>query len=300
MKNSTKFLITVLFGLLSCNSAEDPNTPTEPLQPTVVTANRSGNYTLFQDGVGRPYILHVPNGVNENSSLVFFLHGYQGDARAYQSFLGLDAVADEHNFIVCYPQGSNDFQGTPHWNAGLRISNVDDVGFLVALANKIVADNNLDPSRVFTSGLSNGGFMSYTLMCEAPETFRAMASIIGTMSGDTYNTCPYDRPKPILQLSGLDDKIVPIDGSMTTSGGWGGAPHMDDIINKWCEVNACNVSFTEEIGLDTDVIRYSTEDGLSNIWYYKISNFGHEWPTEINSARLNGAELIWEFFDQYN
>ena len=296
MEEYCTIMVALVLSLMACNEPSDMASS----EPSIISANQSGEYTFFHDGTSRKYILHVPDDVYENSSLVFFLHGYQGNASEYQSFLGFDDVADKHHFIVCYPQGSDDFQGTPHWNAGLRISSVDDVSFLTALSSKIIADNNIDENRVFVAGLSNGGFMSYTLMCEAPNTFRAMASIIGTISGGTYESCPYDTPKPILQLSGLDDDIVPIDGSMTQLGGWGGAPHMDEIINRWCETNSCSNSITELIGANTMLTKYTTADHRADIWYYKVSNFGHEWPTELNGAGINGSELIWQFFDHFD
>ena len=67
---------------------------------------------------------------------------------------------------------------------------------------------------------------------ERPEVFKAVGSIIGTMSGYTWEHREDIKPVPVLQISGLDDRIVPVDGSMRPAGGWGGAP--DKTNSRWC------------------------------------------------------------------
>ena len=166
----------------------------------------------------RHYSLYKPEGLPDNAPLVFMLHGYQGLARLYQSSMGFDDVADEHGFAIVYPQGTYDDNFIPHWNAGLEISEVNDIGFLTELAKQLQIDHNFDPERTFTSGISNGGFMSYTLACESSDVFKGMASIIGTMSGHTWNNCTPENPMPVLQISGLIDTVVPMDGTMSTEG----------------------------------------------------------------------------------
>ena len=129
-----------------------------------------------------------------------------------------------NGFAVCYPQGEEDLEGIPHWNARLSISKTDDIGFLSALASHLQAQHSLNASKTFVCGISNGGFMSYTLVAERPDVFKAAASVIGTMSGHTWEHRNSIRPVPILQVSGLDDEVIPYNGSMSKAGGWGGAP----------------------------------------------------------------------------
>ena len=81
----------------------------------------------------------------------------------------MSRVADKHGFAVVYPQGKPDRRDVPHWNARLKISDIDDVGFLTALAKDLQRAHDLDPERTFASGVSNGGFMSYHLACELSD-----------------------------------------------------------------------------------------------------------------------------------
>ena len=133
-------------------------------------------------------------------------------------------LAEEHGFALFYPQGLKDDTLRLNQNAGLTLSDIDDVGFLIELALYLQKTYSLSPSKTFTSGYSNGGFMSYELIVKKPEIFKAVASISETMSLETWNNRFLAQATPILQLSGKLDQIVPVNGLMGLYGGWGGAP----------------------------------------------------------------------------
>jgi len=186
-----------------------------------------------EDESRRQYFLHLPSTLKANAPLLFVLHGYRGDPRDYMGEMEMNRQAEEYGFAVCYPQGIKDDEGVAHWNAGLKISKVDDVAFLSQLALDLQKKHGLDPNRTFACGVSNGGFMSYTLVVEKPDVFKAAASVIGTMSGDTWQHRANCKAVPILQMTGMEDKVVPHDGSMSKRGGWGGAPGQEEIIKFW-------------------------------------------------------------------
>ncbi|MBT4887874.1 MAG: prolyl oligopeptidase family serine peptidase [Planctomycetaceae bacterium] len=244
----------------------------------------------------RRYVLHLPEDLPKNAPLVFFLHGYHGDARNYAK-MGMSRVADTHGFAVVYPQGKPDRRDVPHWNARLQISDVDDVGFLAALAKDLQHTHDLDPQRTFTSGVSNGGFMSYTLVAERPEVFKAVASIIGTMSGYTWEHRDTIKPTPVLQISGLEDKIVPVDGSMRPFGGWGGAPDQKTIIEFWKDLDQTTTEEVIEVSADTTAYRYG--DGVEGceVWLYEVKGWGHRVPGS-RKLGVHSVDLVWEFFSQ--
>jgi len=103
--------------------------------------------------------------------------------------------------------------------------------------------------------------MSYTLVAEKPEVFRAAASVIGTMSGYTWEHRDMIRPVPILQISGLDDEVIPYDGSMPPAGGWGGAPRQDVIIDFWSKLNQTKAAAVEELSSQTTAHYYKDGGG---------------------------------------
>ena len=164
------FLIAIMSssnGTINVAAAEQPS---------------SGKFLAFTHaGEERKYLLHLPQELPEKAPLVFMLHGYRGDARDYMAELGVKGIADKNGFALCVPQGARDVKGIPHWNARLKISRTDDIDFLSKLAIQLQQSHRLNPARTFVCGVSNGGFMSYTLVAERPDVFRAAASVIGTM-----------------------------------------------------------------------------------------------------------------------
>ncbi len=258
----------------------------------------ANSYQTFEhDGRTRKYLLHLPKDLPENAPLVFMLHGYYGQARGYKE-LGMDRVADLHGFAVSYPQGEGDYRGTPHWNARLEISNVDDIGFLSALAIDLQKRHKLNPAKTFTCGISNGGFMSYVLVAERPDIFKAAGSIIGTMSGYTWENREQIRPVPIIQISGLTDEVVPYDGSMSPRGGWGGAPDQDEIMKFWNRLNETKTHEVIKVSDKTMAHIYSNGVNDIEVWHYKISDFGH-WLPSKRATGIDAFEVIGEFFSKY-
>ena len=255
--------------------------------------------TFNHNGVERDYILYKPDKLEQNAPLVFVLHGYTSNAETIQWYSGMNNMADANGFAVCYPQGTPDYGGTTHWNARLSISQTDDIGFLSELAEFLQKEHNLNPGKTFVCGMSNGGYMSYTLACEAPEIFKAIASVTGTMSGYSWENCDPSEPAPVLQISGVDDEIVPIDGSMSAGGGWGGAPHMDKVIDYWSSLNNCIT--TDSLFLSGKTNAYYHRDCINNheVWYYKIDDWGHEWPSSYDDTGTNANEVIWSFFSNF-
>ena len=258
------------------------------------------NFLTFNHGeVERRYLIHRPKDLPDNAPLVFLLHGYRGDARGYME-LGMNRVADTKGFAVCYPQGEKDREGVPHWNARFKISKVDDIGFLSALAVHLQSTHKLDPNKTFTCGISNGGFMSYTLVAEKPEVFKAAASVIGTMSGYTWEHRDQIKPVPILQISGLHDEIVPYDGSMSPKGGWGGAPNQDDIMEFWKGLNQTKAEEVVKLSDKTTAHYYKDGANGKQVWHYKIEDFGHRFPHKRNGAGISSVNEIWKFFKAVN
>lgn len=251
------------------------------------------------DGVTRHYLYHAPPDLPANAPLVFFLHGHGGNAGEMRSWVGLDRVADANGFAVVYPQGSGNYEGTPYWNAHTFPGVDDDIGFLSALARSLQSEHGLDPERTFTAGFSNGGMMSYLLAMEAPGVFRGAASVVGAAWGSAWE----DRDSasaafPLFQISGLDDAVVPVDGIVDPSGGQG-APAHDEIIAYWSERNRCATVETDTLNANTKRIRHVDCADGKEVWYYRVDNFGHEWPTVDGSAGFGGAEAIWEFFGRF-
>ncbi len=254
------------------------------------------------NGITRSYNLTIPDNVPSQAPLVFVLHGYTSNNDIIQSYSGFDALAATEGFAVCYPLGTNDaFVGNTHWNANLSISETDDIGFLSELARHLQETYDLSADMTFACGMSNGGFMSYTLACEASDVFSAIASVTGTMSGYDWNNCNPERVIPVMQISGTIDQVVPMDGSITESGGWGGAPDIYTVIDYWRDLNGLDVIAEEIVDATnpTSITYHSSMDPTANqVWQYVVEGMDHTWPGFWIDTGIDGATEIWRFFSR--
>ena len=166
--------------------------------------------SLAIGGLTRTYIVHVPPRVSEGRPLpvVFAFHGGGGNASGFKAYAGLDALADREGFAVVYPDGSGRFgRRLLTWNAGgccgyAAAQNVDDVGFTVAVLRDVARNVSIDPARVYATGHSNGGMMTYRLAIDASERVAAIAPVAGAMQAASF---PPARPVAVLHIHSVDD-----------------------------------------------------------------------------------------------
>src|SRR4051812_21450711 len=174
---------------------------------------------LMFGGLPRTYQLHVPAGLDHAAGLVINLHGAGQTGGEQAAVTNYNAVADQHGFVVAYPDGI-DFS----WADGRGASipdrqGVDDVGFLVALINHLTHDYGIEPGRVFATGMSAGAFMATRLACERADLVSAIAPMAGTL-GAAFPCAP-SRPVSVLQMNGTADPVVPFNGgTMLGRGGY--------------------------------------------------------------------------------
>ncbi|MAQ69701.1 MAG: hypothetical protein CMD23_01225 [Flavobacteriales bacterium] len=261
------------------------------------------------DKIDREYLLYMPPGIQENAPLVFVFHGYSGSAIDIMEYCGMNDIADENGFAVCYPQGTQDDWGNNFFNVGYDFQNnieIDDVSFIVALAEYLQEIHQLSTVNTFSTGMSNGGDFSYLLACQASGTFRAIAPVAGTMMEEIYNNCNPIESVPIFETHGTDDDVTYYDGDPQNEDGWGVYLDIPTIIEYW--VNQNNLSnllidtIPDNITWDNSIIErhiYSSENSTNEVWLYKVINGGHDWPGSWGgNMDVNISEEIWNFFNQ--
>lgn len=177
-----------------------------------------GNSTVMlqSGGTNRSYLLHIPPGYDGTKPLplVFDVHGYTSFASEQLMRSKWDKMADKEAFVLIDPEGVN-----KSWNAGSCCggNNQDDVKYFRDVVAKATAELCIDKKRVYVSGHSNGGAMTYRLACEAADIFAAAAPVCGWM---TINNCNPARPIPMLEIRGLNDGTVKIDGADADVSEW--------------------------------------------------------------------------------
>jgi polyhydroxybutyrate depolymerase len=272
------------------------------------TAN--AQYIQFEhEGINRQYIYYEPLELNEQKPLVFVMHGFTGDASGIKNYSGMNQIADQYGFAVCYPRGTTDSDGNRFWNVGYAFhedETVNDIGFLTELATYLQINYDLNPDFTFATGMSNGGEMCYMLACQANDTFRAVAPVAGMILQDILDECQDSNPIPIFEIHGSEDNITPISGDPNNNDGWGAYPSIPFTINYFSEKNECSTLQTETLpDLDPSdgsyVVSEKHLNGINNneVWYYEIIGGGHDWPGAWGNMDINAGEEAWLFFQKY-
>ena len=280
------------------------------LLPLLLVRAQPEPQTFFIGGQERQYYLYLPDGISDDAPLVFVLHGYSGDALGIMNYSGMNQVADDNGFAVCYPQGLSDDWDYNFWNVGYdwhEYETVDDVEFLTELAEYLRGEYDLSRDHVFSTGMSNGGDMSYLLACEASEIFRAIAPVAGCMMTWIYDSCDPIDPIPVFEIHGTDDDVTWWEGADEIfNDGWGPWESVDTTFNFWIQLNGCT-DFTMDTLPDINtsdgsyIISHKNTNGVNNneVWLYEVVNGGHDWPGAYGNMDINSSEEIWNFFTNF-
>lgn len=275
-----------------------------------LSAQQTITATIQYDGLERSYILYVPaiyEAIGPEVPLVLNFHGYTSTANEQMFYGDFRGIADTANFLVVHPMGTEDNTGTTHWNVGWGASTVDDIGFTNALLDTLLANYHINADRIYSTGMSNGGFMSYELACELSERIAAIASVTGTMNAGRFGSCNPGHPMPVMEIHGTSDATVPYNGANWIEG-------TEEVVAFWADFN--NLSPEPTI---TDVPNTNINDGSTvERWVYsdenatgievelfKIFDGGHTWPGTIfgfpgTNYDINASQEIWRFFSKYD
>ena len=168
-------------------------------------------------GLKRTYRTYIPKGLAKSAPLVVVMHGsgQNGAQIRLETGYGFERLADAHGFAVVYPDAAS-FD----WNDCSKVGDfsvngvdVDDVGFLNLLVDKLIAEIGVDSNRVFATGVSSGGFMSIRLALEAPSRFRAVAAVSANVpAAENFKCTPAGPGASVMIMHGTKDPLVPFDG----------------------------------------------------------------------------------------
>jgi polyhydroxybutyrate depolymerase len=174
--------------------------------------------TMTLGGLKRTYRTYVPRGLAKGAPLVVVMHGsgQNGAQMRIETGYGFDRLADEHGFAVVYP---NAYEG--YWDVCSIVGevsanglNIDDMGFLTGMVDKLIAEIGVDPGRVFATGSSRGGSMAFRLALEAPSRFRAVAAVSANVpTTENFKCKPAGHgTSSVMIMNGTKDPLVPFDG----------------------------------------------------------------------------------------
>jgi polyhydroxybutyrate depolymerase len=263
--------------------------------------------SIMSNGIMRNYRLYKPAAYTGTSlrPLVINLHGYTSNAAQQQLYSNFMPIADTANFLMVVPNGTF-AGGALYWNAGISTTGANDVLFISDLIAHLKQSYAIDLNRVYSTGMSNGGFMSHTLACALNNKIAAVASVTGSMFTTQKNTCVPNRAVPVMQISGTADATVPYTGGTNME-------PIDNVVSYWVANNNCNTTPTTVTEPNISLIdgctaMYSTYTGganVSTVELYKIIGGGHTWPGAavnigVTNQDINASKEIWRFFSKYS
>jgi polyhydroxybutyrate depolymerase len=256
-----------------------------------------GNHarTLEHDGLQRAYTIHVPSGLDPElgAPLLFNLHGYLSNPVQQEQWTAMNASADPRGWITVYPTGTDN-----SWNAGVccgdaSANGVDDVGFLRAVVDAVADELCIDRARVHATGMSNGGYMSNRLACEASDVFASVAPVAGALA---LVDCAPPRPVSVLAMHGVQDPLV--------------AYELDEAaVAAWVNLDGCDPT-PEQIEFEggTHQIWSGCSDDVA-VEFYTLDPMGHCWPSGLafycfeflgtHSDAIDANATMLDFFDQH-
>jgi polyhydroxybutyrate depolymerase len=289
-------------------------------QPDLPGAVEVGS--LLHNDLRRSWRTYVPAAKSEKPALLLLLHGSRGNGermRASTTFYSFDVLAEREGFIAVYPDGYQQ-----HWNdcrAGAdyaaNLENIDDVGFLSTLVQLMAADQGVDLARVYVAGMSNGGHMAYRLGLEAPQLVAGIAAVAANMPVDANLDCERSgRPVSVMIMNGTADPVNPYNGGVVKiAGNTSRGDVMSSVATAdyWAALAGYENESQSQVwpqrapddGTSVESTRWAGQ-GKPPVQLISIRGGGHTVPNPVfslprilgaTSHQLDGAEVIWSFFE---
>lgn len=272
---------------------ENPAPDIFPAKGDLASATRM---TMISDGMKRSYLIQAPKAAGP-LPVILLLHGGTQSGEKVWTQTSLPTLAARYNYILVAPDGINQ-----QWNDGRattmsgKSSSANDVGFLRALVEKVIRENNGDATRIFITGGSNGGEMTYRMVCGAGDLFAAAAPVIATLPVDLSKSCKPAKPVRLLMTFGTEDPLMNYEGGTRNRQGKETVPMLSAAatVNFWRQVNGCESTTTSFQMPDIDPTDGSTIERTiyssctkgQTVGAITVKGGGHSWPNGPSVSRI--------------
>jgi polyhydroxybutyrate depolymerase len=271
------------------------------------------NGTLVAGGEQRKYLLYVPAAYDRATPtpLVISLHAGATWPAHQMNLSHWNRLADEDGFLVVYPAGTPQVFGIVRVWRTTEATVMKDVRFISDLIDTLQGSFNIDATRIFVTGMSNGGGLAFGLSCALSARLAAIGLVAAAQELPT-RWCSPSRPVPVIAFHGTADPVVPFGG-----GRLGDPlnpvkpvyPPVQDWVAAWAERNHCNGPPAEsQVAADIRLLAYSDCAGAGDVVLYTVLGGGHSWPggkpppkwrVGATSNSVDATALMWTFFQQH-
>ena len=269
------------------------------------------NGTIVSSGLERSFFLYVPASYDGSkpTPLVISIHGAGMRAVAHMHTSQWNRVADRHGFIVVYPSAMQG-RGPAVWEYNRTNGVIANVQFIADLIDHIAASYNIDRTRIYANGLSNGGGMSFVLSCTMSDRIAAVG-LVGAAFTVPWEWCTDDTPVPMIAFHGTDDWATPYHGGKTWVVPSSGMPFPDipTYVENWSRRNRCVGAPTEtRVAPDATRRSYGSCANDASVDFYTIEGGGHTWPgggplpewfVGTTTKTIDASRVMWDFFREH-
>lgn len=277
----------------------------------------SGDHTriITAEGLERSYLVHLPSTYDAKNAMPVVLAYHAGgtNPQSMMRYSGLNTKADDAGFVVVYPAGTGRLRRALTFNGGnccgyaLR-NRIDDVAFTRLLLDDLALWINVDPQRIYATGMSNGGIMAYRVASELSDRIAAIASVCGPMGTDS---CSPQHPVSVMHFHGTADVFIPFAGGKGKGVSGTTFYSVEHSIRAWVTANHCDavpiISELPNVARDgTRVIRTTYGGGKdgAEVVLISIEGGGHTWPGRetrfsflgTSTHNISANDVLWEFF----
>ena len=281
MKRTTFLLCLLCAFCMQALAAVEHNYKQQPQKQTI----KVGTAT-------REMLVYVPADLPEKAPMVISMHGASQDANYQMNQTHWNEVADTAKILVVYPQGNGNF-----WD----ISGSGDVKFIETIMKTMQKKYHVDKNRIYISGFSMGGMMTYHCMTKLGSVVAAFGPVSGIPVD--YRDPVVVRKVPIMHIHGTGDDVVKWGGDPNhAAGGYG---RIDDYVKKWAAAEGCDVEHPEVIRPYPETsdhaaatrTRYINKEDNIEVTLIALDGKRH-WHSDDPNAVYSTREL-WNFFKQY-
>jgi len=280
---------------------------------SVSFANRN-NASIVSSGEKREYLLYVPRSYDPTkpTPLIISMHAAMNWPAYQMKITQWNKAADGSGFIVVYPAGSDPLHlGPKAWfmNGSRSPSTMPDVRFISELIDTLEAHYNIDSTRIYANGMSNGGGMAFALSCTLSNRIAAIGAVSAAQSL-SWSWCADSTPVPMIAFHGTADPFVPYKGAPP---GWlnpnASFPNVATWTASWARRNHCVPNPIDSV-VAVDVTRREYTDCARNasVVLYTIKGGGHQWPGGKPipewivgrwSNNVDATSEMWAFFREH-
>lgn len=232
----------------------------------------------------RQMIVYAPSGIEQNRPLVISMHGRGQTMNDQKNQTQFQSVAQANNFVLVFPQSDGE-----NW----QLWGDNDINFILAIIDEMHARYGIDRNRVYLSGFSMGGMMTYYAATKIADKIAAFAPVSGFLMGgpDTNSS----RPIPIIHIHGVLDDYVPYS-------------RVQECMDAWIARNGCP---TTPVVINPYPANVPTAKSVKKYWgpgkekveivSIGVDEVGHAYSDNNWSADgIFSSQEIWNFCSKYS